>query len=313
MIINIKTIKFFLFISLFCASCQLSQRYIDQSTPHVHIATINNNVCKKLVGDVVFYAVFIDSKYTHPWSEYDISSTLDSINKAMRWIEGQAQKNNIPLNISVEYNSEGKIIPIVQNFPKKTLSNTLFPRPNTVDIATVNKWADKASAQEAKNIGYLDATIVKTKNSMSNRERLIAALRDRFKTDNVALVFFINNYYIDELSCAVNIGSQNEIEYAIVSYKKPSVIAHEFLHLFGALDFIENPLLKRHKKKVKIDKYRKEFIENKMPNEIMTYAYRGIESLEIGRITKYLIGWSNSLEKEYQDFLFKGEYELVSY
>jgi hypothetical protein len=41
------------------------------------------NVCKDLRGDALLYFVFIDSKYTAPWTEYDIQSTIDSVRAAI--------------------------------------------------------------------------------------------------------------------------------------------------------------------------------------------------------------------------------------
>jgi hypothetical protein len=33
------------------------------------IPTVDNNVCKKLNGNVVLYAIFVDTRYTQPWTE----------------------------------------------------------------------------------------------------------------------------------------------------------------------------------------------------------------------------------------------------
>lgn len=293
-------------------SCGSSKQVPKDGSLTVHIATVNNNVCKKLQDHVVVYAVFVDTRFTQPWTEYDIMSTLDSVRYAMQWVEKQAQRNGASLKITVAYNQSGKTIPVAQEFGKKTLSGTLFPRPLVTDIAAVTKWADKAAASTAKDLQIPESTLIKTKNTLSDRERLIAALRDKYRTDNVALMYFINNYYKRELSCAIYTGSANEIEYAIVSFKDPAVIAHEFLHLFGALDFGENPLIIK-KKKTKVDDFRKEYINKEFPNEIMTFAYRKIDSLDVGPLTSYLIGWSKVLEKKHQDFLFDGKFTTAKY
>ena len=50
------------------------------------ISTVNNNACKKIIGKVVLYAIFVDTKETHPWTAYDIKTTLDSIQKSTVWI-----------------------------------------------------------------------------------------------------------------------------------------------------------------------------------------------------------------------------------
>ncbi len=58
---------------------------------------IKKNVCKDLRNDALAYIVFVDSKETSPWTEFDIRSTLDSINIAVNWINQQALKNKINL------------------------------------------------------------------------------------------------------------------------------------------------------------------------------------------------------------------------
>jgi hypothetical protein len=67
------------------------------------ISTVNNNVCKKLIGKVVLYAIFVDTKETHPWTAYDIKTTLDSLQKSIEWITAKAKEFNIdvPLMLSI--------------------------------------------------------------------------------------------------------------------------------------------------------------------------------------------------------------------
>ena len=62
-----------------------------------------NNVCKDLKNDVLLYFVFIDTRSTSPWTEFDILTTIDSIQVAARWLENQATQHNIPLNIKTDY------------------------------------------------------------------------------------------------------------------------------------------------------------------------------------------------------------------
>ena len=173
----------------------------------VHIASVNNNVCKKLVGDVVLYAIFVDSKYTNPWTEYDIYSTIDSIQKAMCWIEEKSIAAGIPLNITIDYHQDNNtIVPIANNLSKKTLSATLFA---PYGVRNIDRWADKIGNSALKTFGPDTSKITRTKIQPKNRERLIARLRDKHKTDNVALLYFINNYYKDEISVALHIASDD--------------------------------------------------------------------------------------------------------
>jgi hypothetical protein len=254
----------------------------------------NNNVCKTLDGKVVVYAIFVDSKETKPWTTFDIESTLDSIQRAMDWVMGQAQLNRIPLDIQIEYhkNSTGQI-PLRFAFVRKTLSATLFTQPISRGIRDVDNWANTLARKAGKSLDIDTSEVVRTANKMNDRERLVARLRDIHSTDNVALMYFINNYHADEVSVAMHTGSDKNIEYAIVSHKSPSIIAHEFLHLFGAWDLYSSHCNlctpRRHSKRM----------NKKFPNEIMAFAYRDIDTLDISEFTKYCIGWRNKLDKRY--------------
>ncbi len=269
-----------------------------------HIDTVNNNVCKKLKGKVVLYAIFVDSKYTGIWTQYDINSTLDSISKAMRWIEEQAKKNGVDLSIQVEYHKNKKLIPIEANFSKKTLSATLF---GLNGVRNVDRWADKIAKEALKSLGE-DTTTITRKIKPKDRENLLARLRDIYKTDNVALLYFINNFYTDEISVVLHSHEDYSPEYGIVSYKFPGIIAHEFLHLFGAIDFYLSPFDRKRKVKKK-----KEFAMKEFPNSIMAFPYRRLSTLEICSFTKYLIGWDNELEQKYKDMLIGKQIKIAKY
>jgi len=137
---------------------------------------------------------------------------------------------------------------------------------------------------------------------------LIARLRDIYKTDNVALMYFINNYYTNEISVTFDSNSFENVEFSIVSFKKSAVIAHEFLHLFGAWDLYATPF---DKKKAAIKK-KKQAMEL-FPHEIMAFAYRNLDSLEISEFTKYTIGWENQLDKKYSDLLLGKGLKPIKY
>ena len=271
------------------------------------IATVDNNVCKKLIGNVVLYAVFVDTRYTQPWTEYDIKSTLDSISKATKWIEKIASENGVSVNINVQYHQNKRMIPISNDFPNKTLSGTLFPILN-VGIPKVDRWADMVAKTAGKSLPTDTTTLIKTKNRLSDRERLIARLRDIYKTDNVVLMYFINNYYKEEVSVTLHNASMTNIEYSVVSFKQPAVIAHEFLHIFGALDLYVSPFDNR-----RAARRRKEWAMKEYPNEVMAFAYRKIDSLNVSTFTKYLIGWENQMDDKSRRMLFGKKIKFLKY
>lgn len=141
----IKNAQIFLLI-LLISSCQVKYIKADKNIIY-NIASVNNNVCKKLKGGVVLYAIFVDSKYTGIWTQYDMNSTIDSMKTAVNWIEGEAKKNGINLSIEINYHRNKKIIPIASNLQKKTLSATLF---GTNGIKNVDRWADKIAKEALK-------------------------------------------------------------------------------------------------------------------------------------------------------------------
>jgi hypothetical protein len=106
----------------------------------------------------------------------------------------------------------------------------------------------------------------------------------------------VNNYYRSDISIPINIYSNNDVEYAIVSYKYPSEIAHNILALYGAAPMYNSIY---RKKTSKIEILKKEF-----PNDIMQDPYaKNINLLTIGEYTKYLIGWQDNLDPKYNELL----------
>ncbi len=272
----------------------------------IHIATVNNNVCKTLRGDVVIYAIFVDSKYTNPWTTHDLKSTLDSIQKAAKWIETQALSANVNLEIELDhYRDEDLIIPINETLLRRSLSATLAMRSG---VQNVDRWADRVGNKALQIFGADTATITRTKIKPYDRERLMARVRDIYETDNVALMYFINNYYTDEVSVAMHTAQDKNPEYAVVSGKVPAVIAHEFLHLFGALDLYVSPFENQ-----KQSRKRKDWAMREFPNEIMAFPYRGLDSLSISPLSGYLIGWSRHLDTKYQKMLVSEKVSLAKY
>lgn len=270
----------------------------------IGIASKDNNVCKKLEGDVLLYGIFIDSKYTHPFSEFDIKSTEDSVIKAINWLENRAKKEGRSLNIKAVFHEKKGKKPLTQKLRKKTLSKTLFVRNG---VKNIDKWADQIAKKAFTSLPKSESTMINTNNKGTNRERLIAKLRDIYKVDNVGLVFFINNYHISEVSVAIH-TNEDSPEYAIVSYKQIGVIIHEFMHLFGAIDLYHDPL-KSKKENKKLSKFRRRY-----PNTIMSEsALANLDSIAISPITKYLVGWQNSLNKEDTKLLFGRNIDLSNY
>ena len=129
-----------------------------------------------------------------------------------------------------------------------------------------------------------------------NKERLVAFLRDENKVESVAMFYLVNNYYKSDISIPVNTFNTNDVEFVIVSYKYPSEIAHNFLHLFGACDMYKT-LLRRNERNINI-------LSERYPDEIMHEPYgKDINKLAISDYTKYLIGWTNELDPSLESLM----------
>jgi hypothetical protein len=251
-----------------------------------------NNVCKDLKNDVLIYFVFIDTKTTSPWTEFDIMSTIDSMSLAVNWLQKQADLNNINLRIKTDYYIGKEFATITRNLPFGTVKESLTQPNLKKGLVAINKWADNLSKKTGESFVIAEKDGIPQQQSPRDSERLIAHLRDEFSVESVALMFMVNNYYRTDISFAVNTLTNEDVEFAIVSYKYPAEIAQNFLRLYGAVDLYRTPL-RQSEKKIKLAN---EFFSN----EIMQDCFaKNIWSLEISDFTKYMIGWSNELDPRY--------------
>jgi hypothetical protein len=163
-------------------------------------------------------------------------------------------------------------------------------------LEQLNEWGDDVAKRVGMSADIPEKDGIPEINNPRDKERLISLLRDQNQVESVALIYFVNNYFKDDISLPINLYSDNDVEFSIVSYKYPSVIAHNILHLFGAADLYETPY-RRHERKI-------ELANEYFNNEIMQDAYgKGIYRMGISEYTKYLIGWQNELDKKYKELL----------
>jgi hypothetical protein len=254
------------------------------------------NVCKDLKNEALVYFIFVDTKETSPWTEFDIRSTLDSVNTAVTWLNNQAVKNNVNLKIRANYYIGNPYTPVKRNLPQGTVQKTLTSSSLHKGFADLNLWADAIAKKVGTSFNSSEKDGIPEIQNPKNKERLISYLRDDNKVESVALIFMVNNYYRSDISIPINIYSNNDVEYAIVSYKYPSEIAHNILALYGAAPMYNSIY---RKKTSKIEILKKEF-----PNDIMQDPYaKNINLLTIGEYTKYLIGWQDNLDPKYNELL----------
>jgi len=255
-----------------------------------------NNVCKDLRDDVLLYFVFVDTRTTSPWTEFDILTTIDSIHVAAKWLEAQAEARGIPLNIKTDYYIGNEFATIRRNLPEKSIGETIEKQGLVRGMESFSRWGDYISKIIGESVYIKEKDGIPEQRQPNNKERLIAYLRDEFQVESVALLFMVNNYYRSDISLAINTLHNEDVEFAMVSYKFPSEIAHGFLHLFGAADLSESPF-RRSRRKVRL-------AESAFPDDLMTEVYaRPLPELEIGEFTAYMIGWTQGLSPDYETLL----------
>jgi len=287
----LKTIVAFMLLVLFSSSGPSARKDFSEAR--------KNNVCKVLKDDVLLYFVFIDTRTTHPWTEFDILTTIDSIHVAKRWIEEKAAKAGVTLNIKTDYYIGNEYTTINRNLPKKDLKESISDPNYSKGIYSLNRWADYVAKTVGESLYIENKDGIPATSKPKNKERLIAQLRDDYAVESVALMFFVNNYFRNDISIALNTMETADVEFSIVSYKYPAEISKYFLKLFGGVD-LNKSHERRSNRKVKIAR---EFF----PNDIMQDVNaKNLTNLDIGSFTAYMIGWSNELESKYDPLLTDG-------
>lgn len=261
----------------------------------------SNNVCKELQDDVLLYFVFLDTRTTFPWTEFDILTTIDSIHVAKRWIETEAARANIQLNIKTDYYIGNEYATINRNLPRNTV-NASVSEPNfEKGSISMSRWADLVAKQVGESLYIKEKDGIRSQKAPTTKERLIAHLRDEYNVESVALLLFVNNYFRDDISIALNTTTTDDVEFAIVSYKYPSEISNCFLQLFGAVE-----LNKTH---ARTNPRRIKLAEKYFPNDIMQDPYsKNLSETKIGDFTKYMIGWTDELDEKYKPLLDDGPF-----
>ena len=256
----------------------------------------NVNVCKSLSGSALLYFIFVDSRETTPWTQYDIQSTIDSIRVAINWLHTQANKEDISLNIIADYYIGKEFISIKKNLPNGTIYNSITEPSLNKGIPSINRWADGIARVAGNNMSIVEKDGIPEISNPKNKERLVAFLRDENNVESVALFFMLNNYFKSDISVQMNTTNTEDVEFAVVSYKYPSEIAHNFLHLYGAADMYET-IYRRSDNKIRT-------LEKLFPEEIMQDPYgKDIWELEISDYTMYLIGWTDELDPDYESLM----------
>lgn len=234
------------------------------------------------------YVVFVNTKGFPKWNDTTIRTTLSLYKDAAGWAEKQAEKNNIKLAIQIKSPSPNAAVD--SDFPVKNVSSMPIFEKNT--LKKLNEWTNGVVKKIGGNMSDKKPndslpSVVNPKDA----ERLIARLRNHYDTESVALFFATNHTGTNEIGIPLNTVNNEDIERVINSYKNASIIAYELLTLFGAEKLFYSKY--GHSKKYA------EFAAKEFPNDLMTDPFYDLNKANIGQFTKYLIGWSNEIDKQY--------------
>lgn len=284
-----KSQLFFFLPLLFCACSIIGNHELVVEYDKVPM-TRNSNICTHLHDTVVLYAIFVDVGIYHPWTPFDIASATDSIQKAAAWITEQAKDRGKKLLIKPIIHKQGSKQTIYERAARTSLSLNGIQALSNRSRKKLGPWADNIAAYASRGVKYRASSKIHQRFRIRNVESLNLALRDKLENNNVAIMFFVNGYYEKHPSHSFNIeaGPYQQVEYSIITDKNPAVIAHEFLHLFGAVDLYPHRTFPNFNFQELAENY---------PNEIMRVQHKHINKLMISPITEYFIGWSDTLDK----------------
>jgi hypothetical protein len=227
---------------------------------------------KQLKGKVINYILFISTP-EKVWTDNLKSDFLLKLEKANAWIEDQASKYEVTLEI--------------HNVSEQT------------DIILDSIEQGKGSGNERVDwASYLLNTI-----GISNPAKKARKLKKRFNASNIQLVIVASSngrpysmryakgmkkrkYFFESLILYPNYNNGAPIPI-------DAVFSHELLHLYGAWDLYSTYAQTDDRQSMASELY---------PNDIMHRVDHNIYSLEIDSLTAYLIGWSKEKPEIFEWF-----------
>ncbi len=245
------------------------------------------NVCKKLVGKVLVYPVFVQARKGEKWKEIERKEYMDSMKVALSWIESQAFTHGVDVTfLAVDH---PKVIK--KGFPGKTVKGALDLTHSTAGFVKFNKHYDNVSKLAASGVPEEEKLKPFVK-KIKSKERLIAKLRNAYQVESVVLIFVHKPELLDNVFLTMNSLTNKDVEYAVTTFRAPTVMAYQVLELFGAA-----PIMYSESNKKELCSYK--YVKNNFPTDIMANLGKSLQSLDIGAYTSYLVGWNSIFKEEY--------------
>lgn len=226
----------------------------------------NLGTCKTLSGNVSVVLFYVDD-FESAWTDEEIICfTKNEVEPGLAFLEQEAKKYGIELNLTVE----------------KSYSAIYYDDEVITSVHDTGFASADVLWQAALQINYPSSA------------KMIDAFRSRYKTNEVVCFTIFNkggtsyalnpkrgqNLKIDE-HCIVFARDLNSTQNGAAGWQA-SVIAHEMLHLFGAEDFYSISS-------------RKSLARIHYPRDIMLSAAYNIDENTIGAATAFYIGWTDKV------------------
>jgi len=231
----------------------------------------NHNVCKKLKGKVLLYVVWVETRNSTKWSDFELNTTVEALKTSIGWLQDQAGHEGVDLVFQFDASFNDSVSSVYQKLGGTVPSFT----ESDEGLLKIDKWTDK---------------IVKVSSGRKSKLELVTDLRNEYRAESVALIFMLCNYYKTDYIYSFNTTSNEDIEYAIISSKRPTLITQSLLNLFGA------PYLYHHPSTV--NKRNTKVVQKLFNTDVMANTEYDLIQLELGPITKYFIGWADTLDAD---------------
>lgn len=253
----------------------------------------NFNVCKKLKDKILVYPVFIEDRKGEVWKKEEIQAFLDSINIATNWIKDEATKNDVQLDFLIEAHPSALEV----GLPGKTIDGTYSMANNILGVGRINKHYDNVAKKGFKSIKNQKGASAPFITRAKAKDDFVARLRNQYQLESVVLLFVHKPDKLkNNILFTLNTLNNEDIEYSVLSFNQPSIIAEQILELFGAA-IMQYDVKRKKQKEIDI------LIEDHFPNEIMVNPFTSLQNSEIGAVTAYLIGWKPEYDAQFKPLM----------
>lgn len=224
---------------------------------------------KKLIGDCKMYCVFV-SLEDNPWTEEEKKKTLKESKEGLKWLEEQAEENDIELSFEMECLNEEEDVVIPENMDR------LSDHSKKIEILqSIVEQLEYESITEF----YLDMK----EEDVSTHILFLFHVFDRS---------YMTSFAVEDVDqrMEVNIVFMQESIGRISSM----VVAHETLHAYSAQDLYD--VDGTDDGKAAMNRAAERF-----PNEIMMVYKNEVGECEMSEFTTFLLGWHNEPDDWYSE------------